>query len=270
MHRKLLTLIAAFVFLSLSLKPDGAEARRRKKYKGPIIVNQILRLDGTMTDNGAPTTEFAGIKEGDVLETGPKSSAVIRIPGLGIYRLGENTKVRLAKFGGRDISKFEVNKGDFLCIYKRLGSHEVSSLTASVHPNGNSASNTFWLSDLEKKSVVALWDGKIDIKAKNAPAEVPAQAPSPTPTPTPSPTKEAELKASNVPVDSKIAPTVEPKPIPMPINPKFVSDITATAKNELLRYVITPEKGLEQKEEPGVAPPDSKIIKDMESLYALP
>lgn len=257
---KFLTLSILAVALAM---PSVGEARRKKKFKTPVIVNQILRLTGTMTINGDPTHEFGGVKEGDVLETGGNSWSIFRIPGLGIYYLGADTKVKLTKFSGRDVTKFELLKGNLLCIYKRLGTHEVHADDAVVIPAGNAPSNTFWVSEQDKDAAVFLWDGKIQIQSRETHT---APAPPIVASPTPSISK-AQITESNVPVDSKVDPV---KPVEKIETPTFVHDMTIFTKNSWLKYLVTKDEGVKEKGELKIPPPDTKTISDMESLYALP
>ncbi len=238
------------LLMTLSLFSIAAEARK-KKFKGVIIVNQILKSAGTMTDNGTPAPEFSGVKEGDVLETAPASFAMVRIPGLGIFRLGAATKIKLTKFYNRDTSKFELFKGELLSVYKRLGQHEVKLPGATVYPNGNSNSNTF-VTVAGEKNLVGVWDGKLVIKAANAlPADTAAPQPALLTNPTPS--KTPELKS-----DPNAPPAVATR-----------SEITVASK-DTYKKVVVGSQGLEEKEESAVSLPDIKIIQEMESLYSLP
>lgn len=167
------TLTFFILFLLVFSFTDAEARRKKKKFKGPIIVNQILRLNGSMKINDTPTQEFAGIKEGDILETGENSWAIFRIPGLGIYYLGPQSKLKLSKFAGRDITKFDLEKGNVLSIYKRLGTHEVRANEAIVSPAGNSPSNIFWVTSQDADSVIYLWDGKVQIQASQPEAQAP-------------------------------------------------------------------------------------------------
>ena len=88
--RFLLTMtLVAFLFSPVS------EAKRRKKSKLVVPANQIMRLEGKATVNGEPAMEFMGLKNGDEVETAPESVAVLRVSGLGLFRLKENTKFKL-------------------------------------------------------------------------------------------------------------------------------------------------------------------------------
>jgi hypothetical protein len=122
-QHRILSLILALMMVPLFQSP--ALARRKRKFKGVIIVNQVLKLDGTMTLNGHPAPEFSGVKEGDVIETGEKSFAIIRIVGLGIFRMGPLARLKLKSFHNRDESKFELEGGEVLSLFKRPGSHEM-------------------------------------------------------------------------------------------------------------------------------------------------
>ena len=113
------------VFICVSFFQVEAHAKKKKKFKGIIIVNQILKLSGTISVNGNPTPEYSGFKEGDTLETGEKSFAVLRIPGLAIYRLGPQTKIKLTKFSNRDNSKFELYRfEDFIPSVQKMFAHD--------------------------------------------------------------------------------------------------------------------------------------------------
>lgn len=165
----LLILIATVIF---STNDAEAKRKKRKKSKGVIIVNQILKLSGTMTIDGKDTPEFSGVKEGDTLETGEKSYAVVRIPGLVIFKMNPQTQLKLTKFMNRDITKFELTKGEALFVYKRLGQHDLITPKAKINPVGNSKSNTFFVSNLTDGDEIALWDGKIQVASLKAPPQI--------------------------------------------------------------------------------------------------
>ncbi|MBK9293502.1 MAG: FecR domain-containing protein [Oligoflexia bacterium] len=171
MPNKILLFLMAFLIFVTSV---DAEARRKKRRrsKGVVIVNQILKLSGTMSIDGKDVPEFSGVKEGNLLETGEKSYATVRIAGLLILKMSPQTQLKLTKFMNRDNTKFELLKGEVLFIFKRLGTHEVLTPKSKIIPIGNFASNTFFISNLTDGDEIALWDGKIQVSSLKAPPVV--------------------------------------------------------------------------------------------------
>ncbi len=115
-------LISMLIFSLL----DGTTAEARKRKRGPklqVPANQVVKLEGTATVNGQPAVEFMGIKTGDEIETGEKSVAAVRVAGLGIFRLNEKTKLKLKQVGDRNNSVVELESGQVLALYRRLGNH---------------------------------------------------------------------------------------------------------------------------------------------------
>lgn len=209
MRKFILLSVAMAVFFSAE---EGAQARRRhRKFKGVIVVNQILKLSGTITNNGKPVPEFSGVREGDVLETGDRSYAVIRIPGLGIFRMGEKTKICLTKFWNRDKAKIELMSGELFSLFHRFGNHEVKlpRSTASLDEEA-----TFYASTVvsDGSDDYCVCDGKVQIKAKeaeptvaaaNTPAPVAAATPASTATATPAPTPTPTPNVSELKISSR-------------------------------------------------------------------
>ncbi len=254
-------LIELFILL-LDVSP--AEARKHHKFKGVIIVNQILKLSGTITNNGTAAPEFSGVKEGDVLETGDKSSAVIRVPGLAIYRLGEKTKVRLTKFANRDHSKLQVFNGEVLILYKRLGDHEITTPQSSIVPEGAAAQTLGVRVRAADKpgdrstDEISLWDGKIQIKSLNAPMPKTSVADA-----TPVKSKVPQLMAEKI--------SDAPKGMNVAVNPSSDSEPHAIEliSQRSFKQVVASGDGLEEKKS-GKDLPDLKLVDDLESLYGLP
>jgi hypothetical protein len=196
----------------------AAEARRHKKFKGVIIVNQILKLDGHVTRNGVDAPEYSGVKQGDILETPEKSAAVIRIPGLAILRMGSNTKLKLTQFNDRNEARFELLSGELLALFRRVGTHEVKLPKSTIKLHGT----TFIVAIKDSKTEeLRLDDGKIEVALRNPPA---AEKPTPPPTPTPEPTAVPTPVASPLFHASLSAPAT---PTPA-ATPKIVASPTPT------------------------------------------
>ena len=107
---------------------NDAEARRRRsRSRDPVIVHRLLNLKGTALIDGKPAPEFAGIKEVHLLETKYDSALTALMVGLGLFRLGENSQVKLQKFLNRDKFRMEALKGDVLIFIKRPGDHQVTA-----------------------------------------------------------------------------------------------------------------------------------------------
>jgi hypothetical protein len=262
---------ALLIFSFLTGAP--AEARRHKKFKGVIIVNQILKLTGKLTRNGEDAPEYSGVKQGDVLETGDKSEAVIRIPGLLILQMKPNTKMKLTQFGNRDNSRFEILTGGVLFVFKRNGDHtlKLNRSTITIHQ----PTTFFVVSAQESKfDQLCLCDGKVGVEVREPLKKKSNIIIAETQAPPPNPKAPAILKAENTPtLDS--TPKSSPTPSPTPTatatpEPTPASTMEVTSNNENKQWEIS-EDGI-------VSKPEGKLlelhnqdqIKELESLYALP
>lgn len=240
-----------------------SEAKRHKKFKGIVIVNQVLKLRGTLTNNGQQAMEFSGVKEGDLLETGPNSMAIVRIPGLLVMRLAEQTKVKLTKFGNRDRSQIDVIAGQVLFMVKRLGDHAFNFPEAVVKPQG--AATQIFL--IQAEQGLGLWDGKIKISSKNFKG-APVKSSEPVAT-----AEIKEEKPNEAPLGSNIAVLAKPenRVIETPLE---LSEITL-ASSKTYKWVQVKITGLTIQE--AVPSAQEKIttalpeqIQELDSLYSLP
>jgi hypothetical protein len=240
------------IFLALTFVPQ-AHARRRHKFKGVVVVNQILKLEGRILRNGEDAPEFSGVKQGDLLETQDKSSAVIRIPGLAIFRMSPNTAFRLTKFNDRNESRFEVTNGAVLALFRRPGEHEFVLNHSVIKLHGT----TFYAVTSREGKVdqLCLCDGRVTVDAKenrkpsSAPAKsaVPSAAPTATatvaaqPTPTKSPLFGTSLTAEGSPKPTPVPPTPTPAP-----TPKLPLEVVLSSNNEHKQCEISAD-GIEMK-----------------------
>jgi hypothetical protein len=254
-------LICISVFLLFN---GDAEARRHRKFKGVVIVNQILKLDGTITKNGVDVPEYSGVKQGDVLETGEKSQAVIRIPGLGIFRMGPKTKFILTQFNNRDSSRFSLQNGGLLALFRRFGDHEVILNQGVIKLQGT----TFYAISPAggKIDQVCLCQGKIKVVANESEdAEPTAEPTAPKGTPLFKASLSAEVKPGIVKVEPTAVPTAAPTALPT--NPRALEIVS----NGEHRQCEISQDGIVMKDKSTLIDlhPDSEI-KELESLYALP
>lgn len=241
-NRRLLLIFLLSVFALMASAPE-AHARRRKK-KVNYVVNQILKLEGIIANNGRPAVEFSGIKQGDVLETGPDSYAVIRVPGLGIFRMGPQTQLKMTKFMDRNETKLELIKGELLALYRRVGVHELKSANGVVSPKGA----TFHLTSRpgEKSDLLCLCDGRLVLP------EIPSQAPLAA--------TEGAAKSDGPQLSAESGgkqPAVGAQP----------SQINSEKGHKL--FGLTP-KTIEPQESSSPKAHSDSLIQDLESLYALP
>ena len=269
-------------FLMIPVFQGQAFARHKKKFKGVIIVNQILRLDGTLTVNGNPAPEFSGVKEGDILETGEKSYAVVRIVGLGIFRLSPLSRMKLKSFHNRDESRFELFGGEVFSVFKRPGTHEMKlpHSVVSLHQSIFIARTGGGDGD-----EIQLFDGKIEVKdlidssIGEPTTSGPAIASAPpngisldAKVPAPNTISKAEIKAP-----SKNIVDVVPHPVLAPAPTSAIESV----KQDLPREATVSPDGhpkLIRLTPAGVAIVDGqfnddgvkKNVSDLESLYALP
>jgi hypothetical protein len=245
-NRRLYISISLLVFLMLNLYFLDAEARSKRRHKRAklnIVVNQILKLDGVLTRNGQPAPEFSGVKDGDVLETGERSVAIIRIPGLGLFRMGPQTKFRMTKFQGRDLTRLELLSGNLTVLFKRLGDHEMILPRGLIIPQGAN-----FLASTNGKEVddVVLCAGKIKVKAFNAADE--------------------EEKVEQV----KKKPTATPAPSPSPSPAEgLITELVLTSSGDV-KHVQFVDEGIQTKVSGEAKNCDTKLITDLESLYGLP
>jgi hypothetical protein len=149
------------ILLCLTFISASSFAKHKKKFKGIIIVNQVLKLDGTLKINGNLAPEFSGVKEGDVLETGEKSVAIVRIVGLGIFRMSPKARFKLKSIHNRDESRFELIDGEVLSVFKRPGSHEVRLPHSLMSLHQGIFAGRVGNGDGDE---VQLLDGKIEVK----------------------------------------------------------------------------------------------------------
>jgi hypothetical protein len=119
----------AFLAIGLLFTSNFAEARKRtprkSRSRGPIIVHRILNLKGVALIDGIQAPEFAGIKEGNLIETKADSMLLARMVGLGMFRLGENSQVKLLKYLNREKLRMEALRGDVLIFLRRPGDHQI-------------------------------------------------------------------------------------------------------------------------------------------------
>jgi len=261
--------ITTLIFTVCFLFSLGAQARKHKKFKGVIIVNQILKLDGHVTRNGVDAPEYSGVKQGDVLETPEKSAAVIRIPGLAILRMGANTKLKLTQFNDRNEARFELFSGELLALFRRVGTHEVKLPKSTVILHG-----TTFLVAISKVESFRLDEGKIEITLRNPPPLPAKSTPIIEPTPVASPLYHASLSAAATPTLAVSKPaTPAPTPMatstPMPTaTPGLPTEVTLAATTEPHFCDVT-DDGINLKPEHKLDAQQSEI-KELESLYALP
>ncbi len=268
------------IMLAILSGVDDAHARRHRKFKGVIIVNQLLKLDGTATNNGQPALEFSAVKQGDVLTTGEKSSAVIRIVGLGIFRLGPKTTFKITRFSDRNESRMELIGGEVLSVYRRPGNHEFKTPRGII--NFHSAVTFFASGQSEAKSgFVCLCDGKINLQNIISSSEAARRA---LPVVMPSaflnkaPVESAPGKSAPVisaikgappapaPVLASPSPVEEPSPSP----PKEFVDDSNIASQWNHKQIQLSENGIEVIENEPPKDHSDKQIKELESLYSLP
>lgn len=255
MNRLIFT--AAVIILSFSTLT--AEARRHRKFKGVIVVNQILKLEGTITNNKNPAPEYSGVKQGDLLETGDKSAAVIRIPGLAIFKMDANTRFHLTSFSNRDESRFEVEKGTVLAVFRRAGHHvfKLSKGVLTLH------GTTFLSRVTGDGDEVCLCDGKLAVQLKNEKRATASVTPSPSPYTGPVISAEPERGASPK-LELKASPAPTPTAAPTP-----VKEIEISSSNEHKQFLISDEgivvKGLKL-----LDVHSSREIQELQSLYDLP
>jgi hypothetical protein len=250
-RRNLILFLASLIFVSTL--GDSAEARRRRKkrVRGKIIVNQILKLEGTITNNGNPAMEFSEIKQGDVLETGESSYAVVRVPGLGLFRMGPKTRLKMTSFMDRNNTKIEMTGGEVLALYRRLGEHQF------VTPNGiiSPRAATFQVLNRtgEKNEILCHCDGRLDFpEIESSPG---MQAPS---TGLDAPAKAALV----VQIEAQLSAESGGK-IPAAHPLQIVSEWAHKP------YELSPKK-LEPREDASPRAHSENLIQDLESLYALP
>jgi hypothetical protein len=238
-----------------------AEARRHKKFKGVIIVNQILKLTGTITRNGEDAPEFSGVKQGDVLETADKSSAVIRIPGLALFQMGPNTKLKLTQFNDRNESRFELFYGDFVALFRRVGVHEVKLPHGLLRLHGTTF---FVLSPKDAKSdQICLEEGRIDVSVLESFVK-----PEPAPTAVGTPLYHASLSAAATPTGGTV-PSPTPTPAPT-VQPVSSTSAQLTTTDEPKSCEVTAQ-GVDLNPHGNIAALHSKEeLRELESLYELP
>ena len=259
-------LAAALLFLC-----PHAEARKHR-FKGVIVVNQILKLDGTINNNGKQAMEYSGVHQGDVLETGDKSTAVIRIPGLAIFKMYANTRLKLAGFNDRNESRFEIEKGSVLNVFRRPGHHVVTLSHGVLTLHGT----TFLAKVSENDDEVCLCDGKISalVKGQKRKTASVTTTPTPTPTSTPVPPSTATSSTTNPNEGPTIsaaptpAPSAEVSPVPSPA-PSPIYEIEVSSSNEHKQFAITAD-GIEVKDLNLLNSHTNQEIQDLNSLYDLP
>ncbi|MDZ4676472.1 MAG: hypothetical protein SGI74_03095 [Oligoflexia bacterium] len=259
-----------FAFLIFNLFSVDAEARKKKRSKLNIVVNQILKLDGTLTRNGEPAPEFSGVKDGDLLETGERSVAIIKIPGLGLFRMGSQTKFRMTKFQGRDLTRLELIGGDITVLFKRLGDHEMILPRGVIEPLGASFKAS---TDAKEIDNVVLCSGKLKLKAFTK-AEENERAAEANPKPKgkkSSLTKINQTAIIGMPVvAAPVVTTASATPAPTDTpSDKLPTEITLTLESES-KYVQLVDQGLEIKPKGEIISCNQKLMADLESLYGLP
>lgn len=162
---KSMQIFSVFLIIGILISSNQSEGRRKRRAKLNLPVNQILKLEGQVQNNGSQAQEFSGVKDGDVLETSDKSFAIVRVPGLGLYRLGPKTKVKMSKFANRDETRVEVLTGEVFAMIKRLGSHSIQT------PKSQMSSSQGFLalaSNVGGEEEIAIYDGNVEIKSNAA------------------------------------------------------------------------------------------------------
>ncbi|CAM5999550.1 unnamed protein product [Sphagnum balticum] len=269
--KHLSTVLALVLALSFFLEAPSAEARRRKKFKGVIIVNQILKLKGTIKRNGLDVPEYSGVKQGDLLETAEKSEAVIRIPGLGIFRMGPSTEFKLTQFNDRNESRLTLVSGSLLALYRRQGNHELTLNHSQIKIHGT----TFLaLSPRDGKlDQICLCDGKITVsvyepkqrkpKGVATPAGVPAASPVASIAPSASPA----VNVTPTLVMASATPTAAPSP---PAQTAMSKELVVASKDEHKMCEVSAEGVELQTVNKLLDLHTTAEIKELESLYNLP
>jgi len=207
---KFLSLVLISIFLIQFSNSDHAEARRRHRSRSrePVIVHRLLNLKGTALIDGKVAPEFAGIKEGNLIETKEDSYLIARMVGLGMFRLGENSRVKLQRFLNRDKLKMEALKGDVLVFIKRPGEHLITAGDQVITIN-NDAIVRIKVNDNHEAQVCAC-KGEFKSSARNSATESSTAAVTSSPNtaaPTPSPVA-AQTPAAKPREMEKIPPQV--------------------------------------------------------------
>ncbi len=299
------SIIVFLVCWGIIFAESSSEARRHRKFKGVIIVNQILHLDGSATNNGQPAPEYSGVKQGDLLATDDRSSMVVRIPGLGIYRLGPKSKFKLTSFSDRNESRFELLTGELLALYRRTGYHELKTPRGIISVHGNS---TFVVTTESKSELICACDGKLHVQNMVPPDEMirrplPVTVPPAVLTTGPTPkTGKAEtalvqsegpppIDAPKVSASTEFSPQAPQQPSPL-LSPTPLQQISAIAEvekplrtDETLRtqvwdlnigsqwnhkQVQLSENGIENYSGDALKGHNEKNINELQSLYELP
>jgi hypothetical protein len=263
LRRQIIVALVSLFAVTL-MSEDGQARRRKRRSKGKVIVNQILKLDGTITNNGRPAVEFSEVKQGDLLETGASSYAVVRVPGLGLFRMGPQTQFKMTSFMDRNNTKLEITKGEVLALYRRMGDHELKSANGVVSPR----LATLHLTSRpgEKSDLLCLCKGRLALPqiASTASQAPPASASQTPPAASPAAAVGVTAVTPNASAKSEPQLSVEaggkiPPEVPMQIE----------SSGEHKRFELAP-KNIEPRE---VSPPKAhseSLIQDLESLYALP
>lgn len=205
-----LALLVIFAICTLNVSTSEARGRKKRGPRGPIIVHRMVNMKGTVSIDGVQIPEFAGIKEGNLVETAADSMALFRIAGLGLFRLGEKSQIKIVRYTNRDKARFEIYKGEFLAFIRRPGEHQLVAGDKILHVTDEA---TIRIRMNGKVPEICTCSGSFKLESRN---QSDSAKPTPLPSPEPSIVGIAASPGANADAVAALASPLPVTPLPSP------------------------------------------------------